>query len=66
MARVRNKCPTSHFQDAFVAKVKRVYQKIEEFSRESNFEFWSEQDMIDAKWPETLRLCLDIEIFPTK
>lgn len=41
-------------QDRFVAKVKRVYQRIEEFSCEANYEYYSEQDMIDAKWSEPL------------
>lgn len=49
-------------KERFVAKVKRVYQELEEFSCEANYEFFSEQDMIDAKWSE--RLSLNFRPFP--
>ena len=37
-----------------MAKIKRIYQRIDEFSIEDNYEFYSEQDMIDAGWAEYL------------
>jgi len=39
-------------QERFIAKVTRIYQKIEEFAAEDNYEFYSEQDMVDAGWSE--------------
>ena len=41
-------------QDRFVAKVKRVYQRIEEFSCEANYEYYSEQDMPNGLSPLTV------------
>ncbi|CAL1134720.1 unnamed protein product [Cladocopium goreaui] len=38
--------------ERFIAKVTRIYQKIEEFAAEDNYEFYSEQDMVDAGWSE--------------
>ena len=52
-------------QDKFIAKVKRIYERIDEFTCESNFEYMSEQDMIDAKWSENLHLCFSMFLIPT-
>ncbi|CAK9035003.1 unnamed protein product [Durusdinium trenchii] len=41
--------------ERFIAKVKRIYQNIDEFTCEANYEYMSEQDMIDAKWSERKR-----------
>ena len=48
----------------FINKMKRVYEHIEEFTIEANYEFVSEQDMIDAKWSEKLDLAILVHSLP--
>lgn len=43
-------------QTQFVRRVRKIYQQIDEQNLETQFEFMSEQDMIDAGIPETLVL----------
>lgn len=43
-------------QDVFVRRVRKIYEEIDETTNEANYEFYSEQDMVDANWSEILGL----------
>lgn len=41
-------------QDVFIRRVRKIYEEIDETTNEANYEFFSEQDMVDANWSESL------------
>ncbi len=47
-------------QDAFIRKVRKIYEEIDETTNEANYEFYSEQDMVDANWSEILGLIFKV------
>lgn len=47
-------------QDVFVRKVRKIYEEIDETTNEANYEFFSEQDMVDANWSEILGLIFKV------